>query len=197
MMTKEDIFKQKLIAPLIECYGQQKLPAIRIKAIWEKLKTLPDVLFSKSADRIVLNHDNFPGVHTILNIAAEVSSEYMRTQSEDIKSKIRCSLCNSQGVRIINNYAYKCTCQLGELCYPAYPLYAGQIQDKETVTTGESSEYIFENGTMQSIVPKNCQDIRQIKTVIKRPDLRIIKNNGPVEVEFKTLKFPGFRPEGA
>lgn len=194
-VSKEDLFKQKFIKPLVDCYGQQKFPEVRVRAIWEKLKGIPEHLYSKAADKVVLNCDLFPGVQKILDTAGEVAYEFSKNESERLKEEIKCSRCRSQGVLVVDNFAYKCTCQLGELLYPAYARYDGQAPFIDKISTGPNGEYIFENGTMHSIVPASCKDIRQIKTVIKRPEFKLIKNDNPINQEFKKTDFSNFLPK--
>lgn len=178
-MATEAKFTSDFIKPLVECYGQAKLPGVRIKRIWEKLKSFPDHILGQCADRIILNHDNFPGVFTIMNVCAEVGAEYSRSASEGIKDSVKCIRCRSQGVVIANNYAYKCTCQLGELLYPVYPLYQGQVHIQEKTYFDEDGNRIFEDGNYRAVVPPGCTDIRQIRTVVKSPVSILSKKGSP------------------
>lgn len=166
-MATEQNFKSKFVAPLTECYGPSRLPAIRVTKIWERLKHYPDHLLGQCADRIVIAHENFPGVQKILEACGEVFTEHSRAEIERIKSSVNCHRCRSQGVIVVDNLAYKCSCQLGELCYPAYAPYRGQVATMETESFDKDGNRTFENGTMLSFVPKGARDIREVRTVIK------------------------------
>lgn len=196
-MRKEEMYSIHFVKPLVECYGQQKFPAIRIKAIWEKLKIFPENLYTQCAERIILNHDNFPGIQAILNTCAEVGHEYTKGHSEELKKSVNCFRCRSQGVIIVNNFAYKCTCQLGELCYPAYAPYSGESEDKEHVSFLEDGTRVFENGSMISYTPPRCDNIRDVKTIIKNQQFKPFKNEAPekARTEMKVMDFSGLLKE--
>jgi hypothetical protein len=188
-MTNEELFQSKLIRPLIECYGQVKFPVVRIRAIWEKLKHTPTHLFSPIADKVILNFDMFPGVQKILDVAAEVSNDFFKHERERLKSELSCHRCRSQGVIIKNNLAYKCTCRLGDLCYPGYAVYQGQIEKPESQAFNDAGDYIFENSVMSSHVPKGCKSIKEIRTIIKSSDP--VKRDA-VQAEFKKINLEVF-----
>lgn len=70
-----------------------------------------------------------------------------------------CKLC-SNGVRIVGNYAYSCTCEAGANC-PNYPQYSGQTEKNLKIT--EHEEYTvreFKGYTIKS--PKNCTSVTHI-----------------------------------
>lgn len=190
-MATEIAFQNKFVKPLVECYGQTKLPMVRIQKIWERVKELPDHLIAQCADRIILNFDNFPGVQGILNTCAEVGGEYARAEGERLKAEVKCIRCRSQGVVVANNYAYKCTCQLGELLYPYYPRYQGQVHIQDKFEVDAEGNKTFENATYQSFVPAGCTDVRQVRTIIKE---QVIVFKKPEPKGPKMMSFDDFTP---
>lgn len=193
-MATEANFQNNFIRPLMECYGQIKFPAIRVKKIWERLKLLPDNLMGPCAEKIILNFDMFPGIQKILDTCAEVANEYSYSEVARIKATTSCYKCASQGVIVANNYAYKCTCQLGELLYPSYPLHQGQVHVQDKVYTDNEGNRVFENGSHLTIVPRGCKNIKQIKTIVKDPITVLKKKDNP---SFRKPMFNDFTPEPA
>ncbi len=186
-MDNKTLFKEHFLQPLVACYGAQKFPEVRINSIWDRLKHLPGYVYKQCSEKIILNFDNFPGVQQILNTCAEVSNEYSRAEAEKLKASINCFRCSSQGVIVVNNYSYKCTCQLGELCYPAFPLYRGQVQFQDKEYFEEDGTRVFETANHITRTPKDCRDIRQVRTIVKDfPGLKLVKKE---ELEMKGLSF--------
>jgi hypothetical protein len=194
-MSKEILFQTKFIKPLTECYGQNRLPSIRVQKIWERMKALPEHLYGQIVDRIILNHDNFPGIQVILDTCSSVGHEYAKAEHEKLKKSLNCSRCRSQGVIVVNNVALRCTCQLGELLYPSYRQYAGQINQEEKSHTDSDGNYHFENGTHSSFVPKGSKSVRDVRVVVKDEKVLPFKKE---QSDFKSLSFNDFTPtEGA
>lgn len=191
-MATEAVFQAKFIKPLVDCYGQIKFPGIRVQKIWERLKVYPDHLLALCADKIILNFDNFPGIQAILNTCAEVVGEQSKEESERIKASVICFKCRSQGVVVVNNNAYKCNCQLGDLLYPAYPVYAGQVQFKEKIFYEEDGTKIIEDANYIHIIPVNKKSIRDIRTIIKQPKSNIVELD---KTDFKRMSFNDFAPK--
>jgi hypothetical protein len=193
-MSKEILFQTKFIKPLTECYGQNRLPSIRVQKIWERMKALPEHLYGQIVDRIILNHDNFPGIQVILDTCSSVGHEYAKAEHEKLKKSLNCSRCRSQGVIVVNNIALRCTCQLGELLYPSYRQYAGQINHEEKRYSDDEGHH-FENGTMKAFRPHGSTSVKDLRVIIKDPaDVLPFKKENP---DFKNISFDDFRPEGA
>lgn len=193
-MATEAHFQSKFIKPLIDCYGQNKFPEIRIKKIWERFKAFPDHLLSQCADRIILNFDNFPGLQTIFNTCAEVGAEFGKAEAEKLKKSIQCHKCSSQGVVVVSNLAYKCHCQLGELLYPAYQKYGGQVEFDERRYSDDEGHH-FENAVIKAFRPKGSTNIRDLRVIIKEPNVLPFKKE---RQDFKSLSFEDLKPtEGA
>lgn len=160
-------FYDAFLTPLMKCYGDAKFPEPRVKVLLDKMRHYPINSFKLCADKIILNFDNFPGVQKILDTVAEVVHISSRDEAEMLKMKSTCRGCLAQGVRVIDNVAYQCTCDLGRLLYPNFAMYNGQIETPEKIWFDEEGNRHFENGYMHSITPKGCRDIRKIKTIIK------------------------------
>jgi hypothetical protein len=188
-MSKELLFKTKFMKPLIDCYGQNKFPEIRVAKILERIKGLPEHLYGQIVDRIILNHDNFPGIQVILDTCSSVGHEYAKAEHDKLKRSINCHRCRSQGVIVVNNVALRCTCRLGELLYPTFQQYGGQINQEETRKVDEDGNYHFENGTHSSFVPKDCRSIKDVRIIVKEQNVLPFRNK---DSEFKSLDFGDF-----
>lgn len=171
---KIEKFKENVLKPLMECYGAQKFPKARNDALWKRFQKMPHELYSEITNKIILTHDIFPGVSKIIECSAQVFWEYTKQREQDIKKNFSCRICNSQGVLTVNNFAYRCSCKLGQACYPAFAEYSGEKEIREKKEIDSEGNYKFYNSVMQSFVPKNCKDIRQVKTVIFNLD-RVVK----------------------
>lgn len=165
-MATEEAFKNFFLSPLMECYGAQKFPNVRNKLLWSRVKSFPDQTLKQCADKIILNFDQFPGVQGILNTCAEVAGEFGREEAEKLKSSISCYKCNSHGVVQVNNYAYRCICKLGDLLYPSFPKYEGQLSQAEILEVQEDGTRIIENNVYKFISPKS-KNIKDFSFIIK------------------------------
>jgi hypothetical protein len=166
-MATQQSFQSNFIRPLVECYGQQRFPEIRVKALWEKLKIYPDHVLTQAVEKVILTFDNFPGVSEIMNTAGSIAGEYLKFREEELKASSSCFRCSSQGVIVANNYAYRCSCELGEICYPAYPIYEGQVNVQGKIYQDEEGNRIYEDGNYLAISPKNSKNIRDFKFYLK------------------------------
>ena len=166
-MGTEAKFRSDLIQPLSECYGMAKFPQVRVQAIWSRVKSLPDSTYKAIADKIILNHDNFPGLNGIMAVCYEYTNQYAAKESDRLKASSRCTRCSAQGVVVVGGlYAYRCSCELGQLLYPNFAEYSGetkhsdQVSSDETMTTIETSAYIYKS-------PKKPSSIKDFSFVIK------------------------------
>jgi len=122
----EEKFRQLFVAPMIECYGQTRLPPVKIKYFWERMQKFPEHVVRQCADRIILNHETFPGVTNALQTCSEIIRAHNAKAAAEVQVGKQCFSCGNQGVKVINNHAYRCTCDLGPMLYPAFPEYSGQ-----------------------------------------------------------------------
>jgi len=167
-MATEESFAKNFLNPLMECYGKTKFPDIRVKKIWEKVCKYPDHLLGKIANQIILTHDQFPGMATILNSCGEMGNEFMRGEIERIKARNNCSRCQSNGFLIINGFAYHCdACELGLMLYPAWPKYEGQVPFREKIEVLDDGSIRFENAKIIAYTRKINRINTEYRLILK------------------------------
>lgn len=187
-MASREFFTEKFLAPLVECFGKTKFPSVRVQKIWEKIEHYPDYLIAQCADRIILNFDQFPGMSAILNTCGELGNEYMKSQADEIKKKINCSRCQSNGYIVVNNFAYQCDrCALGRMLYPAWPKYDGQVPFRESIERLEDGTIKYENAKIVAYTKRSDRINTEYRLIIKDHAITEKKK----DAGFKKLSFQG------
>lgn len=163
---KEEEFKQFFVGPMTECFGPSRLPAVKIRFFWDRLKNYPLTVVRQCADRIILTHETFPGVQAALQACADILRTYNEQNAVVIRTETSCHSCRGAGVVTANNFAYRCHCKLGPMLFPNYPEYGGQktTQPSERVENGER---VFEDGNYITYAPVGEKNIRNIRTILK------------------------------
>jgi hypothetical protein len=129
-------FLDVFIKPLAEYFGETNFPKARNQALFEILGGHPEAVLRKASTRIIAKYAPriCPDSDKMLEIVIQTGSSMHRDDSGDRKRlPFGCDVCKGDGKKVINNTAYRCSCELGKTLYPHWAEYNQQSQFVEKV----------------------------------------------------------------
>lgn len=135
-MASKEVYLNQFVADLRLKYGEIHITKERVELIWSQVKHIPDDLMKSCANDSIARHERFPGANKIIESCIETYRAFSRNNppAQNVKGCIYCS----NGARMVDGYAFQCTCPLGKLNYPALSLYTGQAEFRETLTVTDT-----------------------------------------------------------
>lgn len=165
-MVTQNYFKNEFCQAVIEAYGKEKFTSARIQSAWNSLKHLSDDVLKQGIPEII-KPITFPGVEKMVEICSRFQNEVIKHQMREMKATNDCVGCSGQGVRVVNNFAYRCICKLGDLLYPAFPKYAGQVPFKEIITQDAEGNTCKETYSHIYITHPTSREVKDCRFVLK------------------------------
>jgi hypothetical protein len=143
-MATQEKFKSDFIANLWKSYGQEKLTDERISFLWSRMKNFPDDVLQQCAIDVVARNVYLPGIDRIVSSVNQTLSDYNRSRPKIKKLITSCQTCSGSGVKVVDNYAFKCWCAAGDQNYPLYPRYSGQASFGERIIFEDEQKRVTE-----------------------------------------------------
>lgn len=184
MVISKDQFQKVFLSALIEYFGSMKVPDLKRLALWEKLGSYPVPVLEESAKKIVLKFgpNNFPDYDKIQELVTEVNNGWQLERRHRGHKSSACGRCSS-GVRIVDNYAFRCPCPMGLENFPTHPEYTGQAPFKEKYWETETDKF----RETRNYIYRTCKATLKQYAVSKENPWKDHSHNG-VEVEWDNSK---------
>lgn len=143
MITK-DLFLTCFLDPLGKYFGESHFPKERNQAFYEMMGGFSETVLRRAVGRILSKYSprTCPDGDKMLEIIVEISGQVSREKTGDRrKLPYGCEVCKGEGKKVVNNTAYRCSCELGKTLYPHWAAYNQQAQFVEK--TWEKEGQIF------------------------------------------------------
>jgi hypothetical protein len=189
-MVSQNYYQADFCGAIIEAYGKERFTPARIRSTWDYVKHFNDSTLAAAISEIT-KPIMFPGVEEILKICSRIYSDNQKLETRKLQEGEPCFWCNNSGAKFVNNYAYRCrNCKLGDVLYPSFPKYNGEVEFKEKTWTDEDGFRFIETANAIYKTKPGSKNIRDNSFVIKdRPLSQKQESSGPKLVKMSKENF--------
>jgi hypothetical protein len=189
-MVSKSYYQDDFCKAITEAYGKEKFTHARIRSTWDYVKHFNDSTLAAAIPEIT-KPIMFPGVEEIQKICSRIYSDNQKYETKKLQDGEPCSWCSNNGAKLVNNYAYRCSrCKLGDVLYPAFPKYNGEVEFTEKTWMDDDGFRYIETASAIYKSKPGSKNIRDNSFVIKdRPLSQKQESSGPKLVKMSKENF--------